>query len=116
MPEYPNTFPCPLMVGTMKLPKTFNKTEFEHSNRYRKTYKCDMIVQFEFLFDIDELRLFMTWYKVDLNSGSRWFSADWMILGDISNDFHFNKEPEFEVQDQYYKLKAEFNVRPRASS
>ena len=111
MPEYPSTLPCPLQIGTIKVPETFSVTEFEHSNRYRKTFQCDSYVDFEFLFDKSEMNEFMVWYQSNLQDGSLWFLADWEILGDNTNEFHFNKPPTFEIQEQYFRLKANFNVR-----
>ena len=112
MPEYPIEFPCPALVGTIKLPQTFDVTDFEHSSRYRKKYTCDFMVEFEFIFDNEEIQQFMIWYKVNLSNGSRSFLADWNILGDTSQkEFHFDVAPEFEIVDKYYKMKAKFTVK-----
>ena len=108
MPEYP-ALACPRLIGTIMFPETFDKTEFEHSNRYRRKYDCDFVISYEFIYSQNEMIQFRDWYKTTLNGGSSWFTADWDILGDTNTkQFHFDEPPEVEIVDKYYKLKATF--------
>ena len=106
MPEYPNNLPCPLLSANVKFPKTFDKTEFEHSNRYRKRYKCDINVEVKFLFDYDEMEEFMNWYRNSLDYGLMEFTASWEILPGFSNEFRFDEAFSVELVDKFYNVKA----------
>ena len=112
MPEYPNTLPCPRLTGEIKFDPSFDKTEFEHNTRYRKSYYCETFATFQFIFSETEIVEFRNWYNNIIESGSLDYQADWKILGDSNTKtFHFDGSYSVSFADQYFVVDATLLIR-----
>jgi hypothetical protein len=113
--DYPKELPEPLKKSTYQSGKTFVKTNFDHSTRYRKSYCGSYTITYNWVLTYNEMKLFRYWYYNTLNNGTLSFVAGWDIEGSMKNDKVFHFYDVYSVQksqdDEYYHVQAVVELR-----
>ncbi len=109
---YPKLLPEPLKSSGYKT-ETQKITEFDHSNRYRKTYCGTYYLDYSFIFSKEEMIIFREFWYITLNHGTNTFLADWDVEGsDTEKEFKFNTYQVQRTQNHnFYEVKIQGELK-----